>query len=357
MQSYNRVVEEDKNQLDNLDNLETQEYLIFINVFEKGKTSILQYSTNLTDLIGYQKSELINKSFETLMPSLLANGNSQKIENYIKENSFQKNSEKESFQISDKSKEFTLMKNKMGYLVPFNVRYILYDNNDFSNNYLIKAKFESKDVKSMYAYYLLTKPDFSLESISSSSIHLGLSMDLLKKYVIKLNILIRTNSDEGINLYDKYKDYKEDAVKITWVDPELIYPKNDASKLKDIPIQDLIKKSKKTKMFLQIFEMKNGDEIIAFVFKIFEKKNIKNQKESELKKFIPDLKYQILFDLLTLRFIRTKIVKEKSDFRNLRENDDEKDDQSYKTLGKAGKDAKNKNSDIIEEFSEDEKKK
>ena len=356
MQSYNRVVEEDKNQLDNLDNLETQEYLIFINVFEKGKTSILQYSTNLTDLIGYQKSELINKSFETLMPSLLANGNSQKIENYIKENSFQKNSEKESFQISDKSKEFTLMKNKMGYLVPFNVRYILYDNNDFSNNYLIKAKFESKDVKSMYAYYLLTKPDFSLESISSSSIHLGLSMDLLKKYVIKLNILIRTNSDEGINLYDKYKDYKEDAVKITWVDPELIYPKNDASKLKDIPIQDLIKKSKKTKMFLQIFEMKNGDEIIAFVFKIFEKKNIKNQKESEFNKFIPDLKYQILFDLLTLRFIRTKIVKEKSGFRNLRENDEEKDDQSNKTLAKSGKNAKNKNSDIIEEFSEDEKK-
>ena len=51
MQSYNRVVDEDKNQLDNLDNLETQEYLIFINVFEKGKTSILQYSTNCSKIL------------------------------------------------------------------------------------------------------------------------------------------------------------------------------------------------------------------------------------------------------------------------------------------------------------------
>ena len=151
MQSYNRVIDEDKNQLENLDNLETQDYLLFVNVFDKGKTSILQYSTNLTDLIGYQKSELINKPIETLMPSLLAIGNSQKIENYIKEYSSEKNGEKDSFQCAENSKQFTLIKNKMGYLIPFNVRYTLYDNNDFSNNYLIKAKYESRDVKSMYA--------------------------------------------------------------------------------------------------------------------------------------------------------------------------------------------------------------
>ena len=356
MQSYNRVVDEDKNQLDNLDNLETQDYLIFVNVFDKGKTSILQYSTNLTDLIGYQKSELINKPIETLMPSLLAIGNSQKIENYIKEYSSQKNGEKDSFQCSDKSKQFTLIKNKMGYLIPFNVRFILYDNNDFSNNYLIKAKYESRDVKSMYAYYLLTKPDFSLESISSSLVHLGLSMDLLKKYVIKLNVLIRTNNDENLNLYDKYKEFMDEAVKITWVEPDLIYPKNDLSKLKDVSVPELIKKSKKTKMHLQIFEMKNGDEINAFVFKLFEKKNTKNQKESELEKFMPGLKNQVIFDLLTLRYIRAKIVKEKSGFRNLREIEDEKDDQNNKTLAKSGKNRKyTQDSYILEENSENEK--
>ena len=75
-------------------------------------------------------------------------------------------------------------------------------------------------------------------------------------------------------------------------------------------------------MYLQIFEMKNGDEINAFVFKLFEKKNTKNQKESELEKFMPGLKNQVIFDLLTLRYIRAKIVKEKSGFRNLREIED-----------------------------------
>ena len=357
MQSYNRVVDEDKNQLDNLDNLETQDYLLFVNVFDKGKTSILQYSTNLTDLIGYQKSELINKPIETLMPSLLAIGNSQKIENYIKEYSSEKNGEKDSFQCSENSKQFTLIKNKMGYLIPFNVRYTLYDNNDFSNNYLIKAKYESRDVKSMYAYYLLTKPDFSLESISSSSIHLGLSMDLLKKYVIKLNILIRTNNDENLNLYDKYKEFRDEAGKITWVEPDLIYPKNDLSELKDVSIPDLIQKSKKTKMYLQIYEMKNGDEIIAFIFKLYEKKNTQNQKQSEINRFIPGLKNQILFDLLTLRYIRAKIVKEKSGFRNLRGMDEDKDDQNDKTLIKSGENRKNtQDSFIQEDLSEEEKK-
>ena len=42
-----------------------------------------------------------------------------------------------------------------------------YDDNDYSNTYVIKAKMEPKDSKSIYAYYILTKPDFSIDSISS----------------------------------------------------------------------------------------------------------------------------------------------------------------------------------------------
>ena len=173
IQSYNNVAHEDKNQIDNIDYLETQEYLIFINSNEKGKTNIIQFSNNLVDLIGYQKSELINKPIESLMPTLLSENNFKIIEEYIKDYSTQKNQENDSFKGGDKTKQFILIKTKMGYLIPFNVRYILYDNNDFSNNFLIKAKLESSDVKSLYAYYLLTKPDFCLEMISSSAIHLN----------------------------------------------------------------------------------------------------------------------------------------------------------------------------------------
>jgi hypothetical protein len=91
----------------------------------------------------------------------------------------------------------------MGYLVPFNIKFTIFDDNDFSNSFLIKAQLESSDIKSMYAYYVLTNPDFSVESFSSSAIHLGLTMDLLKKYVIKLTILTRTHKDAILNLYEK----------------------------------------------------------------------------------------------------------------------------------------------------------
>ena len=357
MQSYNRVIEEDKNQLDNLDNLENPDYLLYINTNDKGKTNILQFSNSLSYLIGYQKAELINKPLETLMPSILSEGHSKRLEEYIKIYSSQKNQDKDAFQNSEKMKQFILIKSKMGYLVPFMIRYILYDNNDFSNNFLIKGKLESKDVKSMYAYYLLTKPDFSLEGITSSSIHLGLTLDLLKKYVIKLNVLIRTKNDEALNLFEKYKDFKDEAVQITWVDPGVIYPKDDVSKLKDVPIQDLISKSQKTKMFLQIFEIKDGNDIIAFAFKLFEKNNTKNKKDIELKKFIPGIKNQVLFDLLTLNYIRTRIVKEKSGFRNLRENEEDKDKRNSITIAKTSKNGiiKNHESNIFEEKSEDDR--
>ena len=356
MHSYNQATESEKNQLENLDNIETQDYVIYTNANDKGKTNILQFSNSLVYLIGYQKSELINKSIEVLMPPLI--GETPKlIEAFIKEYNNQKNQDKDSFQSGDTQKTFMLIKSKMGYIIPFNVRYTLYDNNDFSNNFLIKMKLESKDVKSLYAYYLLTKPDFTLENISSSSIHLGLSMDLLKKYVIRLNVLIRTNNDESLNLYDKYKEFEEEPGKITWVQPDLIYPKDDSSKIKDAAIPDLIKKSNKNNFYLQIFEMKNiNNEIIGFTFKIFEKKNIKNKTEFELKKFIPELKNQIIFDLLNLNYIRAKIVKEKSGFRNLRENEDDLENNNNLILSITKKTGvKTRESNIMDEVSEDDK--
>ena len=357
MQSYNRVGDEDKNQLENIDNLETQDYVLYTNTNEKGKTSILQYSNSLTYLIGYQKFELINKSFSTLLPPIMAECNSRLIEDYLKSFTTQNNSEKDSLHSLDRQKTFILIKSKMGYIIPFNVRYTFYDNNDFSNNFLIKTKYESRDVKSTYAYYLLTKPDFTLENISSSAIHLGLSLDLLKKYVIRLNVLIRTNNDDTLNLYEKYKDYKDEPKKIIWIDPAFIYPKDDMMKLKDIPIQELIKKSKKIHLHLQIIELTDhSNEIIGFAFKIFENKKLKNKKNNELEHLIPKTKNQVLFDLLTLNYIRTKIVKEKSGFRNLRENDNDIENENNLILSKTSNNRKKKTQDsnIFDGYSEDE---
>ena len=130
----------------------------------------------------------------------------------------------------------------MGYLVPFNAQYTIFDDKDFSNSFIIKAKLEPRDPKSTYAYYILSRPDFSVENISSSAIHLGFTMDLLKKYVIRLNILVRNSKNNILNLFNRYKEYEEDSKRVTWIYPDIIYPKNSILQNKDTPIEDLIKK-------------------------------------------------------------------------------------------------------------------
>ena len=323
---YNKIIE-DKTLSDNLDNMiENQDYTLFVSTNDKGKCNIIQFSNSLTYLIGYQKLEIINKPLEFLMPSIFVDGHSKKVEEYINNYHFRKNSDNNSFRESDKNKHFILIKNKMGYIIPFNAQFTIFDDNDFSNSFVIKAKLEPRDAKSTYAYYILAKPDLSVESISSSAIHLGLTMDLLKKYVIKLNILVRNSKNNLLNLFDRYKEYEEDTKKITWIYPDIIYPKNDILKNKDAPIQDLIKVSRKNKFNLQIIEMKfYEEEITGFLFRFTEiqKKNKKKENQISPEEMIPPFKNEILFDLMKLNYIRTILVQKKSGFRNLRENEEE----------------------------------
>ena len=353
LQEFNKIKNEEKININNIDSLENQDLIIFVSSNEKGKCNIIQFSNSLIFIIGYQKHELINKPLETLMPSILTEGHSQKVENFIKTINNIKNIDKDNFNESIKKNTYILIKSKMGYLIPFTSKFTLYDDNDFSNSFIIKAKLESIDTKSMYPYYLLTKPDFSLDSFSSSSIHLGFSMDLLKKYVINLNILIRTSKDEVLNLNDKYQIFENHERVITWVFPDLIYPKNDIpkgkNKDKDKNIQDLISNSNKQKLYLQIFEMKyKENEISGYVFKLFDTKNLKaKKKEFSSKDFIPDNKSQIIFDLLNLNFIRTVVVKKKSGFRNLRKIEEENQKMNNKNTIE-GKKSKRKKEELKE---------
>ena len=358
IQGFKKLVEENP-QFDNFGNiLENQDYVIFVNSNDKGKCTISQLSNSLIYLIGYQKQEIINKPLEILMPSIFIEGHSKKVEDFIKTMHYQKVLDNDSFRGIEKKGSFILVKNKMGYLIPFNAKYTIYDDNDFSNSFLIKAQLDFCDIKSMYAYYILTNPDFSVESISSSAIHLGVTMDLLKKYVIKLNILIRTHKDTVLNLFERYKNFKDEPKKVIWVYPDIIYPKNDISKNKDISMQDLIKNSEKKKFYLQIIEMKYGErELIGYVFKFIEiEKNKKNKNEFNSKDFLPSLKNQVIFDLLNLHYIRAVIVDKKTGLRNLRgKNDDDGEELiSINTLTKKRKTKKKANKSILEEISSDE---
>ena len=284
------------------------------------------------------------------MPSMFIEGHSKKVEEFIKSSHLNKNSEKGSFRGIEKKKIFILIKSKMGYLIPFNAKCTVFDDNDFSNNFIIKAHLLQSETKSMYAYYILTKNDFIVDSISSSAIHLGFSMDLLKKYVIKLNLLIRTSKDMNINLFEKYTVFEEEPKKIIWVFPDKIYPKNNSIKRKEEKIDDLIRISHKKKLNLQIIEMKYKEgEIIGFIFKFFEiQSKIKNETYSQ--GLIPSFKNEIIFDLLNLNYIRTVIVDKKSGLRNLREKD--QNFESIKSINKKINEKKTRKSDLYYDLSE-----
>ena len=299
--------------------LENQDCLLFANSNERGNCQIMQCSYSFLFFLGYEKRELIRKQIEILMPSIFVEGHKKMLEERIKKVINNKSSLLDSTRNVNKKQIFILLRNKIGYLQPMFSTFTIYDDNDYSNTYVIKAKMEPKDSKSVYAYYILTKPDFTIESISSSALNLGLSMDLLKKYLVKINILIRTKDDEAINFFEHYTEFEEEPRIITWVYPNVIYPKENNQRNNEAVIHDLIIQSQKAKFFLQVNSFKySNDKIIGFCFKITElsKKENTNINYGHL---IPKTNHEIMFDLLNLNYIRTILVQKKSGLRNLRD--------------------------------------
>ena len=299
--------------------LENQDCLVFANSNERGVCHIVQCSYSFLYFLGYEKKELIRKQIEILMPSIFVEGHKKMLEERIKKVINSQSSILDSSRNANKKQNFILLRNKIGYLQPMFSSFTIYDDNDYSNTYVIKGKLEPKDSKSVYAYYILTKPDFTIESISSSALNLGLSMDLLKKYLVKINILIRTRDDEAINFFEQYKEYEEEPKLITWVYPNVIYPKENNQRNKDVIIQDLITQSRKGKFYLQINNFKfSDDKILGFCFKLTEM-NKKENTNINYGKLIPKDNHEIMFDLLNLSYIRTILVQKKSGLRNLRD--------------------------------------
>jgi hypothetical protein len=215
---------------------------------------------------------------------------------------------------------------------------------------------EAKDTKSVYAYYVLAKNDFSIDSISSSALNLGLSMDLLKKYVVKMSVLVREENKE-INLQEQYKEYENEPKEIVWVFPELIYPKNDSQRSREDILLELIEKSPKKKLLLQIIPMNYDKNIIGYVFK-FTEINQKNINSDISKSNSYNIKYcdkkAVMFDVKRLGYIRTVLVEDKTGFHNLREEDIEEKEGSLasKKSGSRGK-KKTKDKEDLNEINEE----
>ena len=343
--------------------LENQDFVIFANSNEKGQCSIVQSSNSITYLLGYLKKDIIGKQIEVIMPSIFQEGHDKMLEAHIKKMHSQQNSQRDSYRGSDKKETFILPKTKMGYLTPLNAKFTVYDDNDFSDNFVIKVKMEAKDTKSVYAYYVLAKNDFSIDSISSSALNLGLSMDLLKKYVVKMSVLVREENKE-INLQEQYKEYENEPKEVVWVFPEMIYPKNDSQRSREDILAELIEKSPKKKLLLQIIPMNYDKHLIGYVFK-FTEINQKNISSDISKSNSVNIKYdgkkEVMFDVKRLGYIRTVLVEEKTGFHNLREEEVEEKEGSVaskkSTRGKKKTKDKEDLNDIAEESSGGEEKK
>ena len=354
----NKKIVDEKLQGNNIDaDLENPDYILYATSNEKGECSIGQCTNSIVNLLGYLKSEIIGKKIEILMPKIFIEGHNKMLAETIKKLHLKENSDRNSYRENDKKNILIICKSKMGYLIPLTAKFNIYEDADFSNSFIIKSQMEAKDTKSIYAYYILTKSDFSVDSISSSAINLGISIDLLNKYVIQLSILVRDANFEKINLLEKISEYEEEPKEIIWIYPDLIYPKDDANKNRYENVQDLINNSYKKRLGMQINCMRyHGGEIIGYVFKFLELKK-KNDNKIILNEYIPNGKKEIIFDLLTLSYIRTVLVTEKTGKKNLREKEEISESKIVaKSTDRGRKKQNDDNLDDVQESSDESKK-
>ena len=359
-QSDNKKENEENNN-SNLQNLlNNQDFLLFCDSNEKGICKISNCSESFSHFLNYQKYDIIGKPLDIIFPNILIEKLSNHLEESIKSLHNGKNNQKDlSYQENDsaKSEQLIMIKSRMGYIYPLYSSFIISDDNNFSDSFLVKAKMENKEPKSEYAYYVLTNLDFNIENISSSAINLELSLDLLKKYVVKMDILVRSEENRVLDLKECYNEYEEEPRKVTWIFPDIIYPKdNFKHNNNEEEIEDLIDKSNRKKFNLIIKPIKfEENENIAYVFKFTEIILKKRKKNFNISEVIPKAeKKLIMFDLLTLNYIRTIIVEKKSEMRSLRkdealEKEEFRDSIKNSRIKKEHKIRRNKNNSILEE--------
>ena len=343
------------------EDLESPNYIIYCTSDEKGDCSITHCTNSIANLLGYMKIDVIGKKIEVLMPEIFKSGHSIMLTEKIRQIHLKRKSDRNSYRENEKKKNFVVAKSKMGYLIPLVTQFTINEDSDFSNSFIIKAYLEAKDTKSVYAYYILTKPDLTICSISSSAINSGLTMDILNKYAVNIEYLIREKNYESIDFIRKINEYEEELKEVIWIYPDLIYPKNKIyDEIKKEELFDLIKSSYKKKIYIQISTMKFGEtNLVGYVFNIVDTISKKKKEVINPDSFIPKNKKEILFDLLSLNYIRTETVKKKIGNRNLREKEDNIENE--KQLNKANRDKNKKitnisNVDEIIESSEENKK-
>ena len=322
----------DKIDINNLENvLENENLVFYCRSNDMGKCLIIQCSNSIVNLLGFNKQELIGKRIEMLMPLVCQQDHAKMLGKRLKKlRTLMTDGQIDNMKSRSKRQFLILPKNKAGYLVPVFAKYTIVNDDDFSNTFIIKTNMEIKDPKIMYSYYIMTRADFTIDSITSSAINLGLTMELLKKHMINLDKLILCK--ENYDFYSFENDYKlfiEEPQEIIWIYPDFLnkinknvnnneMANNNNNNLynTEIDYNNFIKKSKKKSFKLQIFPVKyKENKILGYCFQFIEFEN-----EIEDVKHIPGYnefgfedfaEKMLLYDINNLKYIRADIVKEK----------------------------------------------
>ena len=137
--------------------VDNQDFLLFSECDDKGNCKIIQYSACLSNILGYQKIDLIGRSLDILMPNILIDDFKKYLEESIKLLHLGQNNQNDlSFTESQTSKntKLIIIKDRIGYIFPLNSYFKFLDDNDYSDTFLLKMKLENKDNKFEYASFL-----------------------------------------------------------------------------------------------------------------------------------------------------------------------------------------------------------
>ena len=321
-QSQDKNQESNGKKIDSL--LNNQDFILYCDSDEKGNCKINQCSYSFCHYLGYQKFHIIGKPLVLIVPKVLIENFSSYVAESIK--LLQNNQNNQNFlsineNESNGNEKIIVVKNRNGYIYPFTCTLTVSDDNDYSDSFLIKMKIEKKESKSEYSYNILTNKDFFIENISSSSIHLGIDIDLIKKYMVKMDILVRTDSDDMLDFSEQYNEFEEEQKEVIWIFPDIIYPRDYYGNFKEEELENLIRQSDKTKLKLQIKIVKFNSDENFYLFKLAEITRRNKKKNLKEEKYIPKCtKNLILFDLLSLNYIRSLIVGKRSEEAILRDN-------------------------------------
>ena len=301
--------------------LERPVYQIYSRSNDMGKCHIIQCSNSIVHLLGYSKQELIGKRIEMLMPFICQSEHAGMLSDRLKRlRQLMLDNHNEDLKDRAKTTFILFPKTKAGYLYPINCFFDIYNDDDFANTFIIRTNFTIKDAKINYSYYICTRPDFSIDSISSSAINLGFTLEMLKKYVINMKDLIISIKGDILEFRDCYKDYVEPkAIYFLGVD-KFMGKKNKIEKKEEDEekkyTEKELEKLYKIKMNLNIIEIKfRQNEPLGYCFVLNEEKSLIEEKKNDEKinlinknQLIHYDKNLLLYDVMKFNYVRTNVT-------------------------------------------------